>query len=106
MDDNTCPVCAKSFRTMKSLNSHPRMAKSCSHYGMGKRRQIALDFEPDEMGQIDILTGLPDMSQNDSVGPQDDEDPQDVIEQLLHERPDDFFHFLDDVREGEAGPGP
>lgn len=36
----------------------------------------------------------------------EDEDPQDVIQQLLYERPDDLSHFVDDVREGEAGPGP
>jgi hypothetical protein len=108
MEDYTCPVCAKYFSSMKSLNSHLKMAKSCSHYGKGKRKQISLDFEPSEIGQMDITSSLPEVSQDDSARLQEDEveDPQDVIQQLLYERPDNLHHFVDDVREGEAGPGP
>jgi hypothetical protein len=107
MEDYTCPVCAKSFTSMKSLNSHLRMAKSCSHYGKGKCKQIALDFEHDETGQMDIFSGILETPQEDSMGfHEEDEDPQDVIKQLLFESPDDFFHFIDDIQEGVAGPGP
>ena len=108
MEDYTCPVCAKCFSSMKSLNSHLKMAKSCSHYGKGKRKQISLGFECSEIGQMDITSSLPGVSQEDLARLQEDEDedPQDVIQQLLYERPHDLFHFVDDVGEGEAGPGP
>ena len=84
------------------------MAKSCSHYGKGKRKEISLDFEPSEIGQMDITSNLPGVPQEDSarLREDEDEDPQDVIQQLLYERPGDLSHFVDDVEEGEAGPGP
>ena len=57
---------------------------------------------------MNITSSLPGVSQEDSARHQEDEDedPQDVIQQLLYDRPDDLFHFVDDVGEGEAGPGP
>ena len=103
MEDHTCPVCAKPFASMKSLNSHLRMAKSCSHWGKGKRKELAMDLFEDEAGDLDILDHN-QSSLNQSPIPED-ENPMDVMQDWNDEHRQAFY-FVEDVTEGKAGPGP
>lgn len=95
--------------SMKSLNSHLKMAKSCSHWGKGKRRQLAIDLFDNESGDLDVLDDLDDLgdnqhSSNKSPIPEDEE-PMDVMQDWQDEHREAFY-FVDDIAEGEAGPGP
>ena len=105
MEDHTCPVCAKPFASMKSLNSHLRMAKSCSHWGKGKRKELAMDLFEDEAGDLDILDRNQSSSSESPIP--EDEDPIDVMQDWNDEH-GEAFYFVEDVTEGEAeaGPGP
>ena len=101
MDEYTCPVCAKTFTMMKSLNSHLKMAKNCSHWGKGKRREAAMDLvDKGELGDLNILS---DPQHSHSIS--EDLDPIEVMEDWLDDHRD-AFHFTDDVAIGQAGPGP
>lgn len=114
-DDFTCPVCNKSFRTIKSRNTHLSTAANCSWYRHGKLKWLPDStlagerrdsFSVYDLGQRPARTNTPatDLSPEEAV---------DQMEEMAHPGDyEDLFHFIDrdpplpDPSFGEAGPGP
>ena len=108
LDDLSCPVCMRGFKTKKGCNSHMKTAQSCSWYRRGKLAELEmLDLEG-EGGEV--LIRNQEISEGGSGGDSSemDQDPQEVMDDI--EWDDNLFDFVplpgEDVALGEAGPGP
>ena len=121
LDDLTCPVCMKSFKTKRGRSSHLRSAASCRWYRLGKMAELLpldLEGEGGEMTQVDIaeefvgnVGGMDGMDQTILQRDEWEQHPEAIMDDLMDY--DDLFHFIPlcstpppipDI--GEAGPGP
>lgn len=108
--DFTCPVCSKTYISMKGLQAHLSMAMSCKNWKqLGKMKEAELSDDED----WDIEDGIPDdgiLNTEDQY--QEEEYPADALSDYLDDHPGNFFHFVPDgnleeeVPLGQAGPGP
>jgi hypothetical protein len=106
LDDLSCPVCMKTFKTKKGCTSHLRTARTCSWYRRGKLADLkSLEVE-NEGGDVQIINEEDEWRDPESAG-RTEEDPEEVMNEI--EEDYHLFDFIpvpstEDI--GEAGPGP
>jgi len=131
MDDNVCPVCLRTFKTVAGKRSHMSSSKSCSWYRFGKLADLRpLDQGDDrEGGAMGIQADDGGLGRgcdgglrcDGGLGRDEDEidnaDVADILGDLL-EQEEELFHFVMpsslqqqnntdvEMEDGEAGPGP
>ena len=112
LDDLTCPVCMRAFRSKKGCASHLSTARSCAWYRKGKLAELeSLDWDG-EGGDVQIM----DDQGGDVIGSEEfeevhdteDQDPEDIMDDVEDE--EDLFDFIPmpslQTAVGEQGPGP
>src|ERR1700690_4028484 len=100
LDELTCPVCMRGFRSKKGCASHLKSAHSCSWYRRGKLAELAkLDLEG-EGGDMQIMDQGEEMAGEEIA----EKDPEVIMDDVE----DDLFDFIPMPTPaiGEQGPGP
>ena len=87
LEERTCPVCDKLFRTTQGRNAHLTNARSCSWYRQGKLRDLTLEPDPP------IVMDEDEHHVFDKDGEGDGKRDSEEIE-IPDEDHEDFFHFI------------